>query len=174
MAKGKKAGAKQAVGGPTPGPGATGEALATRHPDGTYPPGSNGGVHRGPDLKPRNMMQAILLKAYSEESELALPPASKRSGAAKRKRARALHAMVDNTAKAMRRIMLAATEGDSAAFSPAIRLIHEIHEVLQPGKDEGRGPSGPIPRFIRPSRAPAADRTPAPGEPTVTVEDGDS
>ena len=76
-----------------------------------HPPGSNGGVHRGPDLTPRRVVQAIILKALSEEDELALPPASKRSGAAKRKRARARAAMVDNTARALRRIMLHAVEG---------------------------------------------------------------
>ena len=76
-----------------------------------YPPGSNGGTRRGPDLQPRRVVPAIILKALSEEDELALPPASKRSGAAKRKRARARAAMVDNTARALRRIMLHAVEG---------------------------------------------------------------
>ena len=36
-----------------------------------HPPGSNGGVHRGPDLKPRNIMKAIVLKAFSDPGHVA-------------------------------------------------------------------------------------------------------
>jgi hypothetical protein len=136
-----------------------------------HPPGSNGGTRRGPDLRPRRVVQAIILKALSEEDELALPPASKRSGAAKRKRARARAAMVDNTARALRRIMLHAAEGDSTAFGPAIRLLQTMHDVMQPGKDERLGPSGPImPRFTRPASAPPAAPQPTESEPTVIVD----
>ena len=97
--------------------------------------------------------------------------ASKRSGAAKRKRARARAAMVDNTAKAMQRIMLAAAEGDRAAFGPAIRLLQTMHNVMQPGKDERLGPSGPImPRFTGPSTMSPAAPPPREGEPNVVVD----
>ena len=107
-----------------------------------HEPGSNGGVRRGPDLQPRRIMQAVMLKALSSEGILALSQASKRSGAAKQKRARARHAMVENTARAMQRIMLEAAEGNGAAYGPAIRLIHEMHEILQPTRGEGTGAAG--------------------------------
>ena len=79
--------------------------------------------------------------------------------------------MVDNTAKTMQRIMLAAAEGDRAAYGPAIRLLQTMHDVMQPGKDERLGPSGPImPRFTRPSSAPPAAPQPTESEPTVIVD----
>ncbi len=58
-----------------------------------HPPGSNGGVHRGPDLKSRLFVPSLLIKAFTDEGELAPDPYKHRSGAQKRKRARARHAM---------------------------------------------------------------------------------
>jgi hypothetical protein len=55
-----------------------------------------------------------------------------------------------------------------------------MHEVLQPAKDEGKGPTGPIaPRFIRPTQSGQPTPAPTPGEDAVVVDgqayiDGDA
>jgi len=122
-----------------------------------HPPGSNGEVRRGPDLKPRNLMRAVCLKAMTDPGPLALPPASKRSGAAKRERAEAKHAMIHNLATAFQGIVLAAAEGDPVARGQMLRLVHDFHEILQPTQDEAKSGGGPIlPNFTRPTPAGSA------------------
>src|SRR5438093_11643869 len=75
--------------------------------DGTNLPGSNGGVHRGPDLKPRNMMRAILLKAYSDEGYVAevLAPGQPKPKLHWRKRKKVRHAAVHDAARVVQRIL---------------------------------------------------------------------
>jgi len=83
--------------------------------------------------------------AFTDEGEFALPPASKRSGAAKRKRAKALHALTLNTALAYQRIGLRAAEGDERACDQLIRIVHDGHAMLQPSPAEAKqGSQGPI------------------------------
>jgi len=91
----------------------------------------------------------------------------KRSGAAKRKRARALHAAIHNAATLVQRVMRDAAEGDDAATGHAIRLLALTHETLQPTKHEAaKGGQGPIlPKFNRPTQsappAPPSSSVPA-------------
>jgi len=137
-----------------------------------HPPGSNGEVRRGPDLKPRNLMRAVCLKAMTDPGPLALPPASKRSGAAKRERAEAKHAMIHNLATAFQGIVLAAAEGDPVARGQMLRLVHDFHEILQPTPDETKSGGGPIlPKFSRPTQpvAPAPTTEPAEDLPAVAT-----
>src|SRR2546425_2969304 len=70
-------------------------------------PGSNGGGHRGPDLKPRNMMQAILLKAYSDEGYVAevLAPGQPKPKLHWRKRQKGRHAAIHDPARGVQRIL---------------------------------------------------------------------
>ena len=78
-----------------------------------HPEGSNGGVSRGPDLKPRNMMRAILLKAYSDEGYVAevLAPGQPKPKVSWRKRKKVRHAAVHNAARAVQRILYDAADG---------------------------------------------------------------
>ena len=170
--------------GPKSDPGPTGREMAepTRVPGRNggellrHPPGSNGGTHRGPDLKPRLFVASVLLKAFTDEGELArLPSASKRSGAARRKRERARHAAIHNTAKAVQDIALDAAEGDEAARGQLLRLLALTHETLQPTKAEAaKGGQGPIlPKFNRPAQSaspsPPAPIAPPPPERTMLI-----
>jgi hypothetical protein len=134
----------------------------------------NGGVYRGPDLQPRGVVRAIYLKTLSDGGELALPPAPKRSGAAKRKRTRAKHAAVHNVARAQQGIALDAAEGDVEARSHVLRLLRDMHEALQPGKDEQKNGHGGGPVRTKFTREPGpprtAPRTEAAAEPAVIVD----
>jgi hypothetical protein len=114
----------------------TAEPQGTLHPN---EPGSNGGVMRGTDLKPRHVARAIYLKMMTDPGLIALPPASNRSGAAKRKRARAAHAFITNAALMGQGIMLDAAEGDPVARGQGVRLLNQIHEALQPTQHEAKG-----------------------------------
>jgi hypothetical protein len=176
---------------PKSDPGPTGQEKGTDGPprdlskvppqlrEHAHEPGSNGGVHRGPDLKPRLFVPSLLLKAFTDPGELALPPASKRSGAAKRKRARAMHALTLNAAKAVQGIGLRAAEGDETACGHLIKVLGLTHETLQPTKSEAaKGGQGPIlPQFNRPSQSaqpsPPASIAPPPLErPKLIGPDG--
>jgi hypothetical protein len=153
----------------------TGAPQGELHPN---VPGSNGGVHRGPDLKPRHVIRAVHLKTITDVGVLALPPlppASKRSGAAKRKRAREAHAFITNAVTANQGIALDAAEGDPVARGQLLRLLHDMHEALQPTQDEAKGGGGPIlPKFNRPVRSVPAPAPELPPEdiPAVTDKDG--
>jgi hypothetical protein len=147
--------------GPKSDPGPSGREMAepTRVPGRNggellrHPPGSNGGAHRGPDLKPRLFVPSVLIKAFTDEGELALPPAyTRRSGAQKRRRARVRHAATHNAVTLVQRVMRDAAEGDDVATGHAIRILGLTHETLQPTKHEAapghsrsqrQGKSGP-------------------------------
>jgi hypothetical protein len=85
--------------------------------------------------------------------------------------------MVENLARAMRRMVPEAAEGDQAVYGHTLRLARDIHEVMQPGKDEGKdGGTVPFgPRFTRPPQAtPSSGESGAPAadEPTVIDQHG--
>jgi hypothetical protein len=124
-----------------------------------HPPGSNGSTHR--------------------VGQLALPPDSengrRKSGAARRKRAQAPHAFITNAAIANQGIALDAAEGDPVARGQLLRLLHDMHEALQPGQDEAKNGGGPIlPKFNRPTQPTVPPTTTEPSEdlPSVTDADG--
>jgi hypothetical protein len=160
-----------------------GKNPATGEPQGEllrHPKGSNGDVHRGRDLKPRHVIKAIFLKTITDPGLLALPPDSdghgrRRSGAARRKRAQAPHAFITNSSDAMQGIALDAAEGDPVARGQLLRLLHDMHEALQPAPDEAKSGGGPIlPKFNRPTQPAAPPTTTEPSEdlPAVTDADG--
>jgi hypothetical protein len=105
---------------------------------------------------------SLLIKSFTDAGELALPPASGRSGAKKRKRAKVLHALTLNSVKAFQGIGVRAAEGDEVACGQLIRIVGLMHETLQPTKHEAaKGSQGPIlPTFNRP--VPPAPANPSP------------
>jgi hypothetical protein len=133
-----------------------------------HQPGSNGGVRRGPDLQPRNLVKATILKAMSDEGCVVTDSKHWR----KRKKQR--HALVYNASRGMQRVFEDMADGVKEAYGPGTRLLQTMHDVLQPGKDEGRGPSGPIaPRFTRPAAPPPVAHAAADGpEPLFVDDDG--
>src|SRR5262245_29743341 len=80
MAKKKPAKRAKKAPGPKPDPGPTGQAHGPEQRDlskvppqlraHAHAPGSNGGVHRGPDLKPRLFIASLLIMALTEAGEL--------------------------------------------------------------------------------------------------------
>jgi hypothetical protein len=130
-------------------------------------PGSSGGVHRGPDLKPRNVVQAVIMKAFIDDGVVVTGDGTdKKAGWRRKKKVR--HAMVHNAARAVQRIFEDAAAGDQAAYGASIRALGLMHEVLQPGKDEGKGGGPFMHRF---ARAPQAALTP-PAEASPADEPG--
>jgi len=179
-AQGVKPGAKQ-------DPGTTGRSEPAKIPQShggaliRHEKGSNGDVHRGPDLKPRLFVASLLIKAFTDEGEIAPQPEpyKQRSGAEKRKRARGRHAMTLNTVTAFQGIAVDAAEGDEVARGQLIKIVGLTHETLQPTKHEAaKGGQGPIlPTFNRPalSAQPSPQASSAPPPPqrtTVTGPDG--
>jgi hypothetical protein len=83
-------------------------------------PGSNGGVHRGPDLKPRNVIQAVIMKAFIDDGVVVTGDGTdKKAGWRRKKKVR--HAMVHNAARAVQRIFEDAAAGPSCTASPGPR-----------------------------------------------------
>jgi hypothetical protein len=128
------------LGAPRQVPGRNGDTLTP------HPPGSNGGTKRGPDLKPRNLFRAVILKATTDEGLLALPPDSdrsgrRRSGSARRKRERVKHALIHNLTTTIQGMVLAAAEGDIDARAQTLRFMRDAHEILQPAPDEAVPPT---------------------------------
>jgi len=139
-------------------------------------PGSNGGVHRGPDLVPfrRNVVRAVILHELAKAG-LNLEDLKKKT----KKRGPLLPgAMVEYCGAAYRRIAIKAALGDPRAFGPFVSMMDHIHRVMQPAKDE-IGNGGQAPRravFIGPNEPvppPGAEPTTDPGAPgTVVDKDG--
>jgi hypothetical protein len=132
-----------------------------------HPKGSNGGVNRGPDLQPRGLGRAIILKGLTDEGSVA----AELAGLKGKKRVKVRHAMVLNAARGLQNIMADAAAGKAKAYRPLLECVKLIHEIMQPGKDEQRGGGQPFPsRFVRPSGEPTS-RAPAPtsGEDAVVV-----
>jgi hypothetical protein len=107
-------------------------------------PGSNGGVHRGPDLVPRrDLVRRILERAlWGKQLRAELDPVTGLP-AEKGRRVATAGAMVADLAQRFQRI---AETGDDTTV---LRLAQLIHEVMQPGKGEGSG--------LRPRRVVFAD-----------------
>src|SRR5881392_3620107 len=111
-------------------------------------PGSNGGVHRGPDLVPfrRNVVRAIIVHELARAG-LSLEDLQKARG---RKHGPLLPgAFVEYCGAAYRNIALAAAgggklRGDLRAFGPFVSMMDHVHRVLQPAKDENG--HGQVPR----------------------------
>jgi len=147
-----------------------------------HPRGSNGGVHRGPDLKPLNFVRSMLLKAATDAGYLARDPyqslpGKQRLGAQQRKRGVGRHSFIHNVAQAIQGIALDAAGGNEVARGQLLRLVHDFHEMLQPAQDEAKGGGGPVfSRFgrqtPRPSAPPPAPESP-PAHPGAAMIDKD-
>ena len=120
-------------------------------------------------------MQAILLKAYSDEGYVAevLAPGQPKPKLHWRKRKKVRHAAVHDAARVVQRILHEAADGVTEAYGPAIRVIQVRHDVMQPGKDEGKGGGVPFgPRFTRPPQAPPVSSEAAAEQPVFVDETG--
>jgi hypothetical protein len=74
----------------------------------------------------------------------------------------------------MRGIALDAAEGDPVARGQLLRLLHDMHEALQPTQDEAKSGGGPIlPRFNRPVKPNAPSVAPAAEEPPAAIYDNE-
>ena len=137
-----------------------------------HPEGSNGGVSRGPDLKPRNVVQAVLLKALSDEGHVVTGDGTGPK-VHWRKKKKVRHAMMHNAARAMQRIFEDAAAGDQAAYGPSIKALSMMHDVMQPGKDEAKGGGVPFgPRFTRPPQQPPVSSEATAEQPVFVDETG--
>jgi hypothetical protein len=131
-----------------------------------YPQGSNGGVHRGPDLGiRRNVMEGLLMRAMIREGTLLVVDAT---GKKRRHRARIPMAMAENFVTRLQLIVLKGTDAN------VLRLMAIANDVFKPGKNDNNGNGdGPFPAtFIRAPAAAPPDaesspqppaRSPAPG-----------
>ena len=119
-----------------------------------YPPGSNGGVHRGPDLGiRRNVMEGLLMRAMIREgAQLRVTPGGQR----RVHRSKIPMAMAENFVTRLQLIVLVGTDAN------VLRLLAIANDVFKPGKNEKNGDGGgPFPAiFQRPPKTPA----PQPGE----------
>ena len=120
-------------------------------------------------------MQAILLKAYSDEGYVAevLAPGQPKPKVSWRKRKKVRHAAVHNAARAVQRILYDAADGKTDAYGPLIRVLQTTHDVMQPGKDEPKSNGVPFgPRFTRPPQAPPVSSEAAAEQPVFVDETG--
>jgi hypothetical protein len=140
-------------------------------------PGSNGGVHRGPDLVPRrDLVRKIIERAlWGTQIRPKIDPVTGLPGE-KGRRVPTVGAMVADRVRAFQLIAEQAAKGKNLNLSTFLRMEALIHEVMQPSKDE--------PPTIAPRRVilqggpsgldqvkPAAAR-PGPEPPTVVDRDG--
>ncbi|HZC68080.1 MAG TPA: hypothetical protein VE201_05620 [Nitrospirales bacterium] len=115
-----------------------------------FPPGSNGGVHRGPDRYPR-VTQGVMFKAMLRPSQLVIiDPNGRRT----RSRKKVAAAMVENLSRRIAEIAISGRNED------ILRLIALIAKVFPqpPVLKNGNGHGGLMTtHFIPPERrAPAA------------------
>ena len=96
-----------------------------------HPPGSNGGVHRGPDRQLRiNVARSLLLQALTKDGvRLVITPAGRR----RRHLSKIPMALVANLVTRIQEIAFSGSDGD------VLRLVFGIHEVFQPGRHEKTG-----------------------------------
>jgi hypothetical protein len=119
-------------------------------------PGSNGGVHRGPDRQLRtNVVRSILLEALAKEGvRLAITIDGRR----RRHRSKIPMALVANLVTRIQEIAFSGSDGD------VLRLVFGIHEVFQPGRHEKNGDT-PRPRpatFVVARPAPSTEESSQP------------
>ena len=126
-----------------------------------HPPGSNGGVHRGPDLFPRaNILRAIGAQALAEMQV---------EGKGKSRR-QVQMAMVGHAVKALQRVAKNGAQGKQVG--PFLRMFFGLHEMFQPGKHEKPNGAGPRPaKFVYADPAePPADPPPPPPAPGTLLD----
>jgi len=152
--------------GPESVPGATGGEMAAagpiRLPNGQLvrQPGSNGGVHRGPDLSiRRNVMEGLFMRAMIREGVLIVVDAKGK----RRHRAKVPMAMAENF---VTRLQLIVLKGSDANL---IRLTAVANDIFRPPKNGGNGNGHPVPATFH--RPPPAER-PAEAEPPTPPEPG--
>jgi hypothetical protein len=135
-------------------------------------PGSNGGVHRGPDLVPRrDLVRRILERAlWGTQRRAKLDPVTGLPAETGRRTVPTRGAMIADMAQRLQKI---AEEGDDAAL---LRLVQLTHEIMQPAKGEG---SGTTPRRVQFADAPSgldqanpAEAPPGPEPATVIDREG--
>ena len=137
-----------------------------------HPPGSNGGVHRGPSRFPgRNVVRAMLMKALVADG----PSLEDLRRERKHRKGHALipTAMVEHCLQGYKNIAIAAARGKPEAYGPFLRMMDHAHMIFQPAKDEVARAQAqdrvPTPtNFIRPPQTPEPppekDETPPPAD----------
>jgi hypothetical protein len=127
-----------------------------------HQPGSNGGVHRGPDRQLRiNAARALLLEALAAEGvRLVITEAGRR----RRHRSKIPMALVTNLVTRIQEIAFTGSDSD------VLRLVFGTHEVFQPGRHERNGdPPRPRPAtfLVAPPTPSTEEPSQAPAHPTV-------
>ena len=136
-----------------------------------HPPGSNGGVHRGPDLRPRvNVQAGTWMKALMAEGQLVLLTRDKK-GKPKLvfdKGPDRLASMVENIATRLRAIVLFGSDED---FLRAVSMMGQAFPQAKNGKNGHDG--APIrPNFARAEEPAAPAEEPAPPSTPGAIEVG--
>src|SRR5213594_1804011 len=136
-----------------------------------HPPGSNGGVHRGPDKGiRRNVVRAIFMGALTDEG-VSLEDLRRRR---KHRKGMTLvpMAMVHYCKQAYKNIAADAALGIQEAYGPYLRMMADGHMMFQPQKDETTQGKTPTPAMFVYSddlQARQAIAATAPGEPDGAV-----
>jgi len=168
-ATGSKTGSKEGV------PLVPGRNPHTGKPQGAVPanlPGSNGNVHRGPDLGlRRHLIRGLLLEAMARKGETLQ---SLRDKNEKRKKKLMPHAMTEYIAESLQHLTMAAagvyapTKAEMRTWGLLLDFTKSVHEIMQPEKHEA-GTDRPVivPIFkLGPEKRPA----PAEAEPEPAAE----
>ncbi len=132
--------------GPELDPGATGREMAVEgHKEGRnggtllrHPPGSNGGVHRGPDRQLRiNAVRGLILQA------LAAPQARlvKVEGKKRRVTVEVPMAMCDDIVAGLQLVARLGAQGRN--LPEFLRMTFGLHQAMQPGPHEKNGNGAP-------------------------------
>jgi len=132
-------------------------------------PGSNGGVHRGPDLGlRRHLIRGVLLEAMARKGETVK---SLREKNATRKRKLMPHAMTEYIAESLQHLTQAAagvytpTRAELRTWGLLLNFTRSVHDILQPAKDEektDRPVIVPVFKLAPPAKAPTPEATDAP------------
>jgi len=144
----------------------------TGKPQGTVPasvPGSNGGVHRGPDLGlRRHLIRGVLLEAMARKGETLK---SLREKNQKGKRKLMPHAMTEYIAESLQHMTQAAagvytpTRAELRTWGLLLDFTRSVHDILQPAKDEEKRDLPvivPIFKLAKSVKAPDAAAEPEP------------
>jgi hypothetical protein len=108
------------------------------------PPGSNGGTHRGPDLKPRSIVRAIYLKALSDPGVIVQDDEKKGSW---RHRKKMRHAAVHNGARMIQRVFEDAASGAGGSLR-LVRRHDDGEGATAEAAEVGEGHQSLRPRFL--------------------------
>src|SRR5712692_11455197 len=128
-----------------------------------HPKGSNGGVHRGPDLTiRRNVMEGLMMRAMIREGvQLVITAAGRR-----RHRSKIPMAMAENLVTRLQHIVLHGSDRD------VLRLVAVANDIFKPSKHDKNGSNGgpfasnfrrPVPSEPAPAETPIQAPAPAPG-----------